>query len=1035
MASCYDALSAPGALEAAWERVSENRGGPGFDGVRVEAFERQREANLAALRTDLRAGTYHPLPLLRGFLHKEDGEARPIAIPAVRDRIVQEALLHLLTPLFEPDFPDCSFAFRPGRSALKALARVEEGIAQGKTWVLHGDIEAFFDRIDHTLLLQALREKLTDAQVLDLIFAFLKCPLVDGMRLEAPQVGTAQGMPISPLLSNLYLLPFDLALTREGYDLVRFVDDFVVLAVSEEICRMALERAREALTQLRLTLHPEKTAVQPVKDGFVFLGYHIDLKGKGPSRKALAALEARLEAAWKECEPLPFPDRLEKLDRIIRGWVNYFGSPAAVHPKTLPVLLSLARMALVRGEEEESRELLSLAEASFPEAASDPDARQELARLQRQVGPGPDEAAPLKSEGPVPSGVEGPVPSLSTGSGSRAELRDQAESLVVSQAEPPATISVEAPVVSPVEPKAAPKKADPYAAISRLRQLLKNQPDYADGYRELAESYAAIGQYGLAKQAYEKALELEPRLADAERERSRIVAMDRAESGAIHFSEAQLDRFLALFSGREGVYARQWVDAQGRRGFSPVGGTLDRQAVGRHLAGAETLGLYLIRKDDTVTLLVLDVDVDKKLLLESAKDRVRLSELEHMTHHDACRIAGLCAKLGVPVSIEDSGYKGRHCWIFFGEPVPARLVRQFAKTIVQQAGPPSGGIHWEIFPNQEKVREGKLGGLIKLPLGVHKKTGRRCLFLDLDDRPLQDQGGFLLSIQVVSPDVLSRIVGLVEEREGGVGTDDLAPPSPAIAAMLKGCNILRYLVQKARETNYLNHGERGTLLYTLGHLGDDGKAYLHRVIGKTINYDYDITEKYIRKMKEYPISCPRIREVHQDLLGAVECQCEFRLPPRGYPSPILYALQAGTRPPRRKAAPEAEGREPEEGARTVEMEEPGPGRAAVLQGLALSQSKGSPQAESAGREDQDLHEPPRETARSAPEVIAEAVNGLLTGYLDLKKRRRALEREIQEQEAKLSALFDQAGVERLATDSGLLRRQREGDHTSWLIEL
>lgn len=974
MTSFYDELSAPDTLKAAWERVRENRGSPGFDGVSIEGFEKQLEANLAELQAELKAGTYQPLPLLRAFLPKEDGEPRPIVIPTVRDRIVQQTLLQLLTPLFEPDFPDCSFAYRPGRSALQALARVEERIGQGKAWVLHGDIEAFFERIDHNVLLQFLQEKLTEKPVLDLILAFLKSPLVDGMRLEAPQAGAPQGLPLSPLLANLYLLPFDRTLTREGYDLVRYADDFLVQAASEETCRTALERAKEALAPLKLTLHPEKTAIHPVKDGFVFLGYHMDLQGKGPSKKAVAALEARLEEAVKETQGLTFPHRLETLDRVIRGWVGYFRSLAGIRPKALPVLLSLARIALEQGDEEQARAVLPGAEAEFPEAVSDPEAQRELGRLKRQAGLGAGEA-------------------------------------VTPQPEEPATSSVEA--------KAVPRKADPYVAISRLRQLLKNQPDYAEGYRELAECYAAIGHYGLAKQAYEKALELEPGMADAERERLQLVATAEAEAGAIHLSEAQLDRFLALFSGREGVYARQWVDDQGRRGFSPVGGMLDREALGRHLAGTETLGIYLIRKDQTVTLLVLDVDVDKKLLLEAAKDQARLIELDHLTQQDARRIASLGAKLGVPVSIEESGYKGRHCWIFFQEPLPARLVRQFAKIIVQQAGPPSGGIHWEIFPNQEKVREGKLGPLIKLPLGIHKKTGRRCLFVDLDGRPFPDQGAFLLSIQTVGPDVVNRIVGLIQKGVSEAGVDDLEPPTPRIAAVLKGCHIVRYLVNKARDTNYLNHRERLTLLYTLGHLGDEGKAYLHRVIGKTINYNYDITEKYIRTMKEYPISCPKIREVHEDLLGIVQCQCDFKLPPRGYPSPVLYAFQAGTGTARRKARSEKEESGQTEGA-----------RAEGIQGPGVSYPVESP------LKDNEAHREPRmEVKPSAPLPITETVNGLLTMYLDLKKRRRALESEIREQEAKLSALFDQAGVERLDTDFGLLRRQREGDHTSWLIEL
>jgi len=196
-------------LKLAWNRVKENKGSPGVDSITLEEFEKNLENNLNLLQKELETGNFKPLPVLRFYLNKEDGTSRPIGIPPVRDRVVQQALHSVLSPIFEEDFLDCSFAYRPGRSALKAIDKVEALINEGTKWVLDGDIEKFFDTIDHDLLLSFVSGRVSDDSILKLIRKFLKTGFFDNMSIHEEYSGITQGSAISPLLANIYLHNFD----------------------------------------------------------------------------------------------------------------------------------------------------------------------------------------------------------------------------------------------------------------------------------------------------------------------------------------------------------------------------------------------------------------------------------------------------------------------------------------------------------------------------------------------------------------------------------------------------------------------------------------------------------------------------------------------------------------------------------------------------------------------------------------------------------------------------------------------------------
>lgn len=201
-------------------------------------------------------------------------------------------------------------------------------------------------------------------------------------------------------------------------------------------------------------------------------------------------------------------------------------------------------------------------------------------------------------------------------------------------------------------------------------------------------------------------------------------------------------RMRVLFAGRENVHARQWIDEDGRVGYSPVHEPLADHLLALHLQGTATLGVYPVRADQTVLFGVLDIDVRKTALATGEASQSMTARLREMVQADARRLARQFEQLHLPIYAEESGYKGVHLWLFLAEPVPAAEVKRFLEAVVQRVGPPSPELQWEVFPKQEQVAEDQLGNLIKLPLGIHLKTGRRCLFIDLEGQEYSNQEGF-----------------------------------------------------------------------------------------------------------------------------------------------------------------------------------------------------------------------------------------------------------------------------------------------------
>jgi RNA-directed DNA polymerase len=314
-------------LQAACGAVWRNDGAPGVDGQTVQQFDQQSEAQLARLREELLTKRYRRQPARRVWIPKPGTtEQRPLGIPAVRDRTVEAALRNVLEPIFERDFAEHSYGFRPGRGCREAVGRVEELLSQGHIWCVDCDLKSFFDTIPHERLMALIKQRIVDGSVLALLEQSLKAGVLEELKGWQPtESGTPQGAVVSPMLANLYLNPLDHAVAGRDWSMVRYADDFVVLCRSKEEAHRVLEMLRQWTTEAGLTLHSTKTRiVHASTDGFDFLGWHFRGGKKWPRQKSLQKLQEKLRPLSQRTNGRSLSEIIAKVNPILRGWHGYF---------------------------------------------------------------------------------------------------------------------------------------------------------------------------------------------------------------------------------------------------------------------------------------------------------------------------------------------------------------------------------------------------------------------------------------------------------------------------------------------------------------------------------------------------------------------------------------------------------------------------------------------------------------------------------------------------------------------------------------
>ena len=352
--SLKDKVYASKTLEVAWTKVRANKGAAGVDGQSIERFAARADAYLAELSAALREGTYHPQAVKRVDMPKGDGRTRPLGIPTVKDRIVQQAVKLGIEPIFEKEFCDGSYGFRPGRGCHDALREVDRLIKEGCTFVVDADLQSYFDTIPHDGLMARVEDKVSDGRVLDLIGGWLKADILKGLERWTPAGGTPQGAVISPLLANIYLHPLDALMADRGYRMVRYADDFVILCRSCAEAETALDEVRSWVAENGLTLHPDKTRVgdcRQLGEGFDFLGYRFEAGRRDVRRKSLERLKDTIREKTRRTRGDSLARVIVDLNRTLRGWFGYFKHARSRTLRVLDMFTRRRLRALLRKQE------------------------------------------------------------------------------------------------------------------------------------------------------------------------------------------------------------------------------------------------------------------------------------------------------------------------------------------------------------------------------------------------------------------------------------------------------------------------------------------------------------------------------------------------------------------------------------------------------------------------------------------------------------------------------------------------------------
>jgi len=312
-------------VKTAWEQVKANKGAPGVDNVSIKQFPEQFRPQWKEIRKSILAGTYQPSPVKRAEIPKKTGGTRLLGIPRVLDRLIQQAICQILTPIFDPGFSNFSFGFRPGRSAHDAIKQAKEYIREGYRIAVDTDLAKFFDTVEHDVLMCRIARKVRDKRVLSLIGKFLRAGVKVKGRYQKTVRGAPQGGPLSPLLANIMLDDFDKQLEKRGLRFVRYADDFIVFVKSRRAGKRVSASVRRFLERrLKLTVNEKKSRVGPT-NGTEYLGFIFKKFKVRWSDKAFSEFKRRVRKLTGRSWGVSLEYRLKKLALYVRGWMNYFG--------------------------------------------------------------------------------------------------------------------------------------------------------------------------------------------------------------------------------------------------------------------------------------------------------------------------------------------------------------------------------------------------------------------------------------------------------------------------------------------------------------------------------------------------------------------------------------------------------------------------------------------------------------------------------------------------------------------------------------
>lgn len=465
---------------------------------------------------------------------------------------------------------------------------------------------------------------------------------------------------------------------------------------------------------------------------------------------------------------------------------------------------------------------------------------------------------------------------------------------------------------------------------------------------------------------------------------------------ALAFNHATAQKILQVFVGREDVFSKETLGYGGKRQTELQLIPLSEQKIMEHLNGDVTIGTYIQRPNSTVKYLVIDVDISKKVMLQVQRESAAFWSHLEQAWYRAGEIRKILKGFGIHSYIEYSGCRGYHVWAFFTEWIPVRYVNMLSDIIeTKLTKKEQDEICIEFFPNKTRIKAEKFGQVIKLPYGRHIRTNEQSCFMDDSGNPIADLNCFLDSLSKNSLNavkkVLAKNMGMKEDIQEKTVDTNLAvfgQVEEVIAEILKKCNLMRYLCQKAVKTGYLSHAERLSVLYVFGHLGNEGHEFVHQVMSHTLNYQYNTTERFIQRIPAKPVSCVKLREQYKQITAEYGCSCTFKRSKNCYPSPVLHAIALANHVNAEVTLPTS---------RTLTKEN----ERKVLDEI-------------------NIHKKAQELA---------------SRILEMKKQKRGIDAAISKVEKELEKLYDNANIDCLEVEMGMLVRRKKEHGYEWLIEI
>ena len=965
--SLYSRLIDYQKLLAAWNRVRANKPSGGTDQITFEEFEAHKKEFLLELNSELKQGTYRVNPVRLVTIQKE-GKEREIALYCLRDKVVQQSLVTELGCIFEPILSPCVFSYRTGKSALHAIEQIQDFIRKKgeRVFALKLDIAHFFDRILQEKMLYILKKRIREEDVMELIGQQLHAEaLTEDGELKPKTRGIYQGSNLAPLLSNIYLTEFDQQMQQESEFYIRYSDDILVLG-SDQAELEAKKGRIAALLEIRgLSLKESKTFLGTVREGFDFLGYHFDEKGKSIPVKAQKKLSERLEETWFGMAGLgegvdAVRRRLSKLSEVLGGWEQYYR------------------------EQRKPSSMLEYAALLYMSENKTLKERKEL-YLMRSVFQN------------IYHSLTGYLVDLWIRHGMKSLALLEYEQLYQADGLDVGKIKEENGFLEEL--------------LGIYRKMYVEEQE--EHFTELIQLYSDLKCFGKAAHFLKKKEEFVRR---CENPKKPLISIEQEggkqeeNSGQAPWNverfivtETLLENYMELFVAREDMYAEEEIQGVGKRRFVQKNEPLTDVLLRRHLHAETTIGTYIQRNNSTVKYLVIDIDVSKNILLQVSYQSELFSSYMQKAANTAQLYLRELKKMGMNGYIEESGYRGYHIWVFFSEWFPVRYVQMFTEILHGQVRTQEeeNVISVEFFPNHTRIRAGKPGQVIKLPFGVHAKSGKRTRFLYEDFSPVENVPEFLKDIGKHSLSDLKRVLGRhpepgtkLKEKElrqierPKPDYEELGEMAEVVRCVLEKCQLMAYLCRKAQKTGYLSHFERLSVLYVFGHLGEEGKEFVHTIMSLTPNYQYNTTERFIRKLPEKPISCIKLREQYKSITAEYGCSCHFGRNKNCYPSPVLHAIKSVDGDNENVTIPTSR---------------------------SLSREK-----EKTVFEEINVHKKAQELAGR---------------ILEMKKQKRGIDKNIQKLEHELGTIFDNARTNCMEVEMGLLVRRRAEQGWEWVIEL